>query len=317
MSEIPFKGEIRRDYFTGTDVIFTVSRDKRPNDYKIKKLTFESAKNCEFEYGKEMLDTTIKMVGNPWKLRLMYNKYPIVNPDSRKYIKKQYFTNHPNYGHSYIIVDTPIHTQKFHEIEDDLLIEWFKLLIEGEDKMYQDKNIKQVLSYKNSGKLSGGSLYHSHTQIMGFTFVLPLIKTELENIKRSKSKCLFEEAIKREKERTLLSDKNAVAIAPYGSRFKAMSIIIPRRHVSYAGELKPEEIVSIIKFIKMILRKNEKILGENSYNILFHELKNNKRFHFHIEILPRLNSLGSIELNEVYVNSILPEDYTKKFKEIN
>ncbi|MCW1299187.1 MAG: hypothetical protein QXD02_02560, partial [Candidatus Parvarchaeum sp.] len=116
MSEIPFKGEIRRDYITGSDVIFTFSRDKRPKDFRSEEVMYGNAENCPFEYGKENLNTTIKFVGEPWKLRLMYNKYPIVNDEVTPYKNSDFFTKYVNYGHSYVIVDTPEHSQRFHEI---------------------------------------------------------------------------------------------------------------------------------------------------------------------------------------------------------
>ncbi|MCL5018963.1 MAG: hypothetical protein M1426_00585, partial [Patescibacteria group bacterium] len=233
MSEIPFKGEIRRDYITGSDVIFTFSRDKRPKDFRSEEVMYGNAENCPFEYGKENLNTTIKFVGEPWKLRLMYNKYPIVNEEVTPYENSDFFTKYVNYGHSYVIVDTPEHSQRFHEIDDSLLQKWFDLVAEAEKLAYSDKKIRHVYTFRNSGSISGGSLYHPHTQIIGFTFILPIIKQELEIIKNNHGRCILEEALKKEKERVLIEDDEAVAFAPYGSRFRGHSIIMPKRHIDY------------------------------------------------------------------------------------
>ncbi|MCL5107130.1 MAG: DUF4931 domain-containing protein [Candidatus Parvarchaeota archaeon] len=315
MSEIPFKGEIRRDYITGSDVIFTFSRDKRPKDFKNEEVIYGNAEDCPFEYGKENLNTTIKLIGEPWRLRLMYNKYPIVNEETAPYKNEDFFTKYANYGHSYVVVDTPNHTQKFHEIEDEMLEKWLELVAEGEKLAYSDKKIKQVYTFRNNGSISGGSLYHPHTQIIGLTFVLPIIKQELRIIKSNGGKCILEEAVKKEGKRILIADENAVALAPYGSRFRGLSIIMPKRHISYVGNLKENEIKSMTKFMKTILSRNQRIFGSHSYNMIFHELKDDKDFHFYVEITPRFSSFGAMELSGVYMNSLKPEDYVERFNE--
>lgn len=315
MSEIPFKGEIRRDYITGSDVIFTFSRDKRPKDFRSEEVVYGNVENCPFEYGKENLNTTIKFVGEPWKLRLMYNKYPIVNEEVKPYESSGFFTKYVNYGHSYVIVDTPEHLQRFHEIEDKLLQKWFNLIAEAEKLAYSDKKIKHVYTFRNNGSISGGSLYHSHTQIIGFTFVLPIIKQELDIIKNNHGKCILEEALKKEKERILMEDNETVAFAPYGSRFRGHSIIMPRRHIDYVGRLDEKETESLAKFIKTVLSRNHKIFGSHSYNLIFHELKDNKKIHFYIEIAPRFSNFGAMELSGLYLNSLRPEEYVQRFNE--
>ena len=315
MSEIPFKGEIRRDYITGSDVIFTFSRDKRPKDFRSEEVMYGNAENCPFEYGKENLNTTIKFVGEPWKLRLMYNKYPIVNDEVTPYKNSDFFTKYVNYGHSYVIVDTPEHSQRFHEIDDSLLQKWFDLVAEAEKLAYSDKKIRHVYTFRNSGSISGGSLYHPHTQIIGFTFILPIIKQELEIIKNNHGRCILEEALKKEKERVLIEDDEAVAFAPYGSRFRGHSIIMPKRHIDYVGRLKEKETKSLAKFIKTILSRNHKIFGSHSYNLIFHELKNNKKIHFYTEITPRFSNFGAIEISGLYLNSLRPEEYVQRFNE--
>ena len=317
MSEIPFKGEIRRDYITGSDVIFTFSRDKRPKDFKNEEILYGKAENCPFEYGKENLNTTIKFVGDPWKLRLMYNKYPIVNENVTLSDKEDFFTKYVNYGHSYVIIDTPDHLQKFYQIKEDLLESWFKLIIDAEDLAYSDEKIKHVYTFRNNGSISGGSLYHPHTQVIGFTFLPPIIKQELEIIKNNEKRCVIEEAIGKEGKRTLLKDENVVAIAPYGSRFRGLSIIVPKRHMDYVGRLNDAEIKSLAKFIKTILEKNYKIFGSHSYNLIFHELKGNKELHFYIEIAPRFSNFGAMELSGLYINSLRPEEYLELFNKAN
>ena len=114
-----------------------------------------------------------------------------------------------------------------------------------------------------------------------------------------------------------MEDEEAVAFAPYGSRFRGHSIIMPKRHVDYIGKLEEKEIKSLTKFIKTILAKNHKIFGSHSYNLIFHELKGNKKIHFYVEIAPRFSNFGAMELSGLYLNSLRPEEYVQRFNEAN
>jgi Galactose-1-phosphate uridylyltransferase len=107
-----------------------------------------------------------------------------------------------------------------------------------------------------------------------------------------------------------------VTLAPFASRMAGESMIVPRRHVNYILELTEDERYELASTIKTVISTNKKMFGQQPYNMVFHELKSEKDFHFHIEIYPRLAKLAGIELGQdVFVNTIVPEDYAIRFRE--
>ena len=134
---------------------------------------------------------------------------------------------------------------------------------------------------------------------------------------KDNNSCIYEDAIKKEEGRVLFETEKIAAIAPYGSRFSGESMILPKRHVNYIMDLSQEEKEDLVEGLKKIIQTNKKIFGEQAYNFVIHENKRETDYHMHIEVYPRLSNLAGIELGQnVFVNTMVPEDYTKKFREI-
>ncbi len=94
-------------------------------------------------------------------------------------------------------------------------------------------------------------------------------------------------------------------------------MILVKRHVNYIMDLSQEEKEELVEGLKKIIQTNKRLFGEQAYNFVIHENKIEKDYHMHIEIYPRLSNLAGIELGQnVFVNTMMPEDYVKKFREI-
>ena len=79
----------------------------------------------------------------------------------------------------------------------------------------------------------------------------------------------------------------------------------------------PKERKTLAKILKWTLQKIYYKLNNPSYNFYIHTIPvshslvtryNYDSYHWHLEILPRLNVWGGFELgSDVYVNTVLPE----------
>ena len=113
----------------------------------------------------------------------------------------------------------------------------------------------------------------------------------------------------------MFENEKVIAVAPYGSRFAGESMILPKRHINYIMDLSQEEKEELVEGLKKLIQTNKKLFGEQAYNFVIHENKKEKDYHMHIEVYPRLSNLAGIELGQnVFVNTLVPEDYAKKFK---
>jgi UDPglucose--hexose-1-phosphate uridylyltransferase len=109
--------------------------------------------------------------------------------------------------------------------------------------------------------------------------------------------------------------ENFVAIAPYASRFPGESLIYTKRSISSIMEMSDEMRKELVFLLKKILNKYASMFSNFSYNLVFHEKKDDLIFRFHIEIYPRVSILAGIELGEgVYVNTLPPEVFAESYK---
>ena len=323
MSDTFREEEIRVDYRTGVKILFSSSRNNKPSDFsQLSEDKWESdASKCPFEYGKESLNKTIKLVGgdeHSWKLKIIENKFPLLAPKFDFVPENGFLKEEPAFGYCEVIFETPLHNIRFSQLEKEDYLRWLDAIIERENVLYSRERIKYVYTFKNEGPRSGASLSHAHSQIMAFEDVSKTIKEEQEKIREffdKEKECLYEYAIKQEKERILAENKTFVAFAPFGSRMSAESVIMPKRHINYVGLLSDEEKSDFVDILSKVIKVNDLIFGKLSYNLLFHELKSDDMFHFHVEIYPRLIIFASVEFAGFNTNQIFPESYVKTFLE--
>ncbi len=315
-----FEGEIRTDYRTGSRVIFSPIRDKKPMDFSTAVGKWESdISRCPFEYANDSLNRTIKYIGGDrysWKLRAIENKFPFTFPDLGLFSSGAFLKKSTPFGYSEVLVETPVHDLPFEEIGEEERILWLENIVEREEALYSRDGIKYVYVFKNEGPGSGASLFHAHSQIMAFPDVTPAIATEAERIKenlKKTGKCLYEEALPEEKDRLLIENGTCVAFAPFASKFTAETVVMPKRHVNYAAGLSEGEVRDMVRLLSSVISVNKKLFGRLPYNLVFHELKSEKDFHFHIEIYYRVITFAAVEFAGFYTNQLIPETYADIF----
>lgn len=314
--------EIRVDYRTGTKILFSSVRNNKPADfYNLSEDKWESdISRCPFEYGKESLNKTIKLVGgdeHSWKLKIIENKFPMLSPKFDFTPEEGFLREEPAFGYCEVIFETPVHNLRFSQLQKEDYLRWIDAIIERENVLYSRDRIKYVYTFKNEGPRSGASLSHAHSQMMAFEEIPKTIREEQEKIREFYDKnkeCLYEHAINYEKERLLVENESFIAFAPFGSKMSSESVIMPKRHINYVGLLSDQEKSDFVDLISKVVKTNEILFGKLSYNLLFHELKSDSDFHFHVEIYPRVITFAAVEFAGFNTNQLFPERYAEMFR---
>ncbi len=312
--------DIRIDYRTGYYSIIVPGREHRPKELEENDEGAKSLKDCPFE--RDTIDRKnleIMHVNEPWTTMVIRNKFPELNGSTPVDYHRDFFSYIAGYGYNEVVIETPNHFDKFEDMSTKKSLEWLNTLIEREEDLYSRNYIKHVMVFKNFGAKGGASIGHSHTQIIAWPEILGTPAIEIEKAKeylKKNNSCLYEDAIKKENIRTLFETDTVAAIAPYGSRIAGESMLLTKRHVNYLIDLTEQEKEDMVEGLKSIIRTNIKLFGKQAYNFVIHENKNESDYHMHFEVYPRLADLAGIELGQnVFVNTITPEDYTKKFLE--
>jgi UDPglucose--hexose-1-phosphate uridylyltransferase len=303
------KSEIRKDYLENNQVIITPSRAKRPKDIKQNEKTVVDNTNCPFcekNLNKNNVVDRLPKKGK-WETLSLNNVFPAVTLDNPK-----------AYGAQEVIVETPEHNVELASLSLSHIQNILKLYQKRTMALAKNKKINYVLIFKNQGPSAGASLLHAHSQIFA-TDVTPKKLAKEEELSKKYFKknnsCIYCNIIKKELKspRKILENKYFAIIAPYASQYHYEAWILPKRHVDNISLLNKQEIISLSKNLKFILKKIQK-LGLD-YNFFLHNVISNTNQHFYIKIQPRGNVWAGVEMGSgIIINSTSPEAAAKYYK---
>ena len=315
--------EIRRDYLSEKYVRLSTDRGKRPNAFRKTKDKGMSSENCPFCPGNEkMTPPAIKQVPKKnWKVRLIPNKFPALKKVDFKGEQGSGFFHHfKPYGFHEVLIETPNHEKDFHQLSLKQMELCMDMLIERYKKLISKKEIVYVTMFKNEGKMAGASLGHSHSQIIAspvFPKKIDIKMNSSQDFYEKENRCPYCDIIKEEKgkkKRIVAENKEFVVFCPYASTWPFETWIFPKKHISDISQMNKKQRKYLVKVMKKLLTKYEKLFGDMPYHIVYNSFPKSDFWHFHLEIYPKLKIYGGFEYFGLYVNEILPEYAAKKLK---
>ena len=328
--------ELRKDPIIDNRVIISTERGRRPLDYTIK-TEGKKKDSCVFCEGNEgetppevfafrKKGTTENRPG--WKVRVVPNKYPALQMEEKGIIVEEagMFKKMDGLGVHEVIIETPHHLKDFDDLSVDNIVLILKTYRERYLYLSKDKRIKYILIFKNYGIDGGASLEHPHSQLIATPIIPQRIKEELNGGKEyfnHNGRCIFCDYIKQEiesKDRLIKETEKFVAISPFAARFPFETWILPKYHNAYYEKTNDDDILSLARIMKETLFKIKKKLNNPSYNFVIHTAPSkefsareqpdlNKKYHWHIEIIPRLTKIAGFEWGTgFYINTTSPEE---------
>jgi len=330
--------EIRYDRLKDRYVIIEPGRAKRPFEkFEIKK--FKKSYESIFSYGKESLtppeiyavrEDSSKPDTPGWKIRVIPNKFPALTDESFNENEKCIFKSINGYGYHEIVVETPDICKQFESFTIDefyLLLDTYKKRL---NSLYEKEHIQYVHIFKNKGYEAGASILHSHSQILALPYIPSQIKTILNQSKKYFAKtdrCLLCDEIEcelKEKKRVIFENEKYMLYAPFASFYPYEMKIVPKNHFSDFGAMDKEDIKLLSKIFKEAFLRLENVAKEIPFNLILISLPrrakdSDKYFHWHFEILPRINIFGGFEHGTLdTINVVEPEkaaEFLKNIKE--
>jgi len=315
--------QLRKDYLLDRWVIIAKKRGKRPHDFFQISRTKRVEGVCSFCPGNEhMTPPEIDRVeeAGEWIIRCFPNKFPATMRE-KGLSKRNLLTKMSAYGIHEIIVETPEHDVELGDLSFEHIRKILDMYIKRLIEIKKDRKIKYVSIFKNKGEIAGASIEHSHTQIIAIPIIPPIIRAELNAIKRykrRKNRCILCDIWKMEMKsrRKIFEDKYIAAFAPYASISPFEVWIMPKNHVPSLERLSNKEKDSLAKTLKIILNVLNKTLNYPPYNFYFHLSPDKEDMHLHLELLPRLSKWGGFELsNNIIINTMPPEMAAKHYRD--
>lgn len=266
------------DPFLKRVVLYVPHRQKRPEEKKNGEFKCPFCKGNESLTGKEVLGLPLK---GEWKVRVVANKYPILK-------------NHE------VIIHTPKHNQRFHEISFEnarLVFEAYRRRFNFYNKKYQGK----VLIYCNEGEEAGASIMHSHSQLIVLDDQLQPIFPKPQPVDN-----IVEE------------NEYFWAYCPEFSLWPYELWIRSKKEVFF-GEISDDELVSLVFLVRKYLKRLKEI------HEITHRFKIPFAYNWHIyplkpwyfRIIPRFVYHAGLEMaSNIVANPITPLEASLTYKGI-
>jgi UDPglucose--hexose-1-phosphate uridylyltransferase len=348
--------EIRIDPIVPTNsVLISTARGKRPGKEAEAPLARDDrahVESCPFCRGNEHLTPPPAFqtpAGESWDIRIVKNPFPILaddllptglSPGIQQAIE--------GYGHHEVIVDHANHGIALQQMDENHLALLFAVYRDRMRFLYDsDPRIRYILVFKNFGKAAGGSMAHTHSQLIAMPIVPHNVHDEVECSSvfyQHNNACIFctliDEAMSLE---TTSYARNSgarqqeyetgkyvvergnhfVALKPFASRYEWEIHILPIQHQSNFLEISTAELADLAQVLRRTMRRLQAVVGEVQYNYFLHTVPYGKEsstctesFHWHLEICPRTSTPSGFELGSgLFVNTVSPEEAAAKLRQ--
>lgn len=318
--------ELRQDIVTGDWVVISTIRGKRPDEF-IRQDKNQNPDNiteclfCDPEKSGQEKDTLIyDNSDGDWSLRIFPNKYPAFLRPTGRVLKHQeegpYFWME-SVGYHEVVV-TRDHYKHIGRLDKYHVAE----LIDAYQDRYLDlmnkKSVNYIDIFHNHGPSAGGHIIHPHSQLMAIPVISPYVKSELDGAEhywRMNRHCVYCTMVEWELEhrrRLVFENDDFIVFCPFASRSNFEMWIVPKKHKPYFERTNDRDKVSGGEALYEAIRRLDQSLNNPDFNFYIHtspcDGKDYPHYHWHIEILPKLNIWAGFELSTgIEISTIEPE----------
>lgn len=327
--------EWRKDPIVNRWVIIATERGKRPHDYKEIK-EGKNSQECPLCEGNEK-QTPPEIIAyreagtakdTPgWWVRVVPNKFPALSiqgePSRQDSGVYQYMNG---VGAHEVIVESTSHITGMDEQSEKQVEEIIWIWRDRSLDLRKDNRLKYIQIFKNTGRVAGASLEHTHSQLIATPLVPEDIRRESEGMREYAHRhgsCVICDMISQEtseKHRIIFDSDHFISFSPFASRFPFEIWITPKEHQFDFTQIREEQVRDLAYVLRNSLGKLSALIKNIPYNMALHTAPVNqgeeRHFHWHLEIMPRLTIMAGFELGTGYfINPTPPEIAAQALRE--
>jgi UDPglucose--hexose-1-phosphate uridylyltransferase len=321
--------ELRQDIITGQWVVVATERAMRPTDFSSPNAATPQRddSSCPFCPGHELMTPLEVLAVRPegsepnssgWQVRVFPNKYAAFETGEDVAPGTEMYPRRPAEGSHEVIVHSPDHVGSLATMPPEEVELVFRVYRHRYRANCEDPQVRYVHIVVNHGRQAGASLEHSHSQLFGVPLVPTMVMQEMAGASwhySRRSQCVFCRMISEEllaQQRVIARNREFVALAPFASRFPFEVWILPRSHQESYDLINEEQLDELSRIVHDVLGKYHQKFNDPPYNFYIHSApcdgSEYPYFHWHLEILPRLTTLGAFELGtSMMINVTTPE----------
>lgn len=328
------KSEMRLDPLTKVWTIFSAARSTKPDFGSVRA---ESGSGLDpFSAGNEQF-TPHALHQAPgregWQVRVVPNRAPALRVEGDPTPRSDGFYDHmEGVGAHEVIIEDPgqreLHELSLSEIEH-VIDAWKWRMLD----LVRDPRMRTLFVIKNVGRAAGARVQHSISQLLAMAFIPPTVRQKLDSARAFyaiKKRSIFEDILADEVRtgtRLVYENNGFTAFCPYAARTPFELAIYPKRQCPDFHGLSDQERAQLADVLRTTLRKLNAALDCPPYNLLITTAPTRTErhddwatieldFRWHVEIVPRLQHIGGLELaTGCWVNTVWPEmasDFLRK-----
>lgn len=328
--EVKLLSELRQDPVFGDWILLAPARGIR---HKFEDRTkFALSKNkCPFDNLAKFGNLPPVLVyggenQNDWFLQVIPNKYPAISHDDCSFVSKRgLYKSRAGAGfHELVILKD--HDRYLGQYSAEEIKKIFQAYKDRYLSLSKEKCVEYISIFHNHGKEAGSTVPHLHSQILALPIVPPDINHSIVGSRRffhEHKKCVHCEMLKqekKEKKRIIYENQNVIVFAPFVSQVNFETRIFLKKHSAYFEATSDSELASFADAMRFIFSSLYKNLKDPAFNFFIHTAPTNKKndyshYHWHMEILPKFGTTGSVELGiGINIISVAPEETAKILK---
>ena len=320
---------IRQDPTTKEWVIIAAERKRRPHEFAkpagAPAMSQEEA-SCPFCPGQEAAtpDEIFRIPApkeSGWVVRVTSNKFPALGQTGSLERREEgpLFREMDGVGMHEVIIETPSHDRVLALMTDQEVADVLITYQVRYKALRKDPRLKYIIVFKNHGEAAGTSLSHPHSQLVATPVPPMLLRRKYEVAVThydDTGRCLYCDVAEEErkaKRRIVLETDRFLVFHPFASRVPFETWIMPKQHQPSFGQVSEGDLRELAPVLRRMLRALYDLLGNPDFNYIIHsapiEDENKDYYLWHIQILPRVNTIAGFELGSgVYITTMLPEE---------
>lgn len=240
-----------------------------------------------------------------WRARIVPNRYPITcGPADSGFATTASAGGRPARGVHEVVIESPRHERSILEVPPD---DWRGVweMCRRRLEMLAGSGLAWATIFKNSGPRAGASLEHVHSQLVALDMVPPSIRRELECLDSAGDPFAILLSAARSEGRVVAEAGELVAVVPPAPRQPFETWLVTREPVRHLHASPPAAMADLAALTREIVARLERLAPGCHYNWWLHqapygssprEKAPTARWHWHLEILPRLTELAGFEL---------------------
>ncbi|HET7560477.1 MAG TPA: galactose-1-phosphate uridylyltransferase [Limnochordia bacterium] len=280
--------ELRRHPFLGTWVITATHRQDR---------TFMPPKDfcplCPTRPGAHPTE----IPAEDFEIVVFDNRFPSLQspPPEPAIGPRPYAPVRPAAGVCEVVVYSPDHETTLAELPRERVVDLVRVWTERYTALCRRPEVEYVFIFENRGEAVGVTLSHPHGQIYAYSFIPPVLATELAHSAAyhdEHGRCLMCDILADERAqavRLVAENRHFVAFIPFFARYPYEVYLAPKGHRTALPEFSAEESASFAAILQAVVKKYDALFGFTlPYIMAMHQAPaaGAGHYHFHVEFYP-------------------------------